>query len=266
MGLKLSKKYAKKNHDWESSATITSTQTTTTPLSVSNESIPQNDTQAPPIQFKSYFPDINTREEMIEKIGDALIHQQAFDKRTSPWETNDWSHTELKDFQINVECIDRLYHLSTETGIITDFDWDLYCRIDHHGTKYFTHMHASCDYYPHCTSIPPHCSGFYVLDVGRITITKLPDFFLNNIISNHQNLDQIYLALLDDNYAIDKPNPLLEWYPKRWKNTPMLKYLCHMTIFENRKMLINFKDHLPKPLANGVYDFIKVQEWVEGNN
>ena len=48
---------------------------------------------------------------------------------------------------------------------------------------------------------------------------------------------------------------------KFWNNSPMLKYLCHNAIFENKDVLSHFKDHLSRLLANSVDDFIKVKEW-----
>ena len=81
------------------------------------------------------------------------------------------------------------------------------------------------------------------------------------MVTNDQNPQRIYQALLEDGYDVQEPDPLHKMHPKFWNDTPMLKFLCHNVIYENRDVLPHFKDQLPKILAESVDNFIKVKEW-----
>ena len=89
----------------------------------------------------------------------------------------------------------------------------------------------------------------------------LPDFFLENMVTQDQHPMQIYESLLEDGYKVQEPDLLHKMHPKFWNNTPMLKYLCHVAIYKNRNKLSHFKEKLPKVLANSVDDFIRVKDW-----
>ena len=162
----------------------------------------------------------------------------------------DWDQDELTNFTIRVEKIDRLYYILSNDEDQNFRSWELCCRMDCTGEKYFVEMCANCDY-----------TGFDCQGGGLISITKLPDFYLSNIISNNQNPKEIYKALLDDGYKVEEPDPLHNVPPMYWRNVPMLKYLCHVAINKNKDVLSHFKDELPPILANSVDDFIKVKKW-----
>ena len=162
----------------------------------------------------------------------------------------DWDQDDLNSFTIEAEKIDRLYHIVANEEDQNLRSWEICCRMEHNGEKYFVEMNANCDY-----------TGFDCQGGGLISITKLPDFFLSNMVSNDQNLDIIYKALLEDGYSIQEPDPLHRMHPKFWNNAPMLKYLCHDAIYKNREVLSHFKEQLPPILANSVDDFIKVKIW-----
>ena len=200
--------------------------------------------------FKSCNPNIKSWEDISDKLGYPFNYQYMFDKRTSPWEMENWDQDELNAFVIEAEKIDRLYYLADNDEDQNCRSWEICCRLEYKGEKYFVDMVSNCDY-----------TGFDCQGGGTIYITKLPDFFLENIVTLDQNPMQIYEALLEDNYNIQQPNMLHKMNPIFWNNTPMLKYLCHITVYKNRDKLSHFKEVLPKILANSIDDFIIVQDW-----
>ena len=196
-------------------------------------------------QFKSYVPNINTQVDIVYKLRLPLSFQFVLDKRTSPWEMKDWDQDELNGFEIRFEKIDRLYHM------VADFrSWEICCRMDYKGEKYFVDMYSHCDY-----------TGFECQGGGCVYITKLPDFFLTSMVPMNQNPDQIYKFLKEDGYNVQAPDLQHKMHPNLWNNAPMLKYLCHDAIYKNREVLSHFQEQLPKILANSVDDFIKVRDW-----
>ena len=68
-------------------------------------------------------------------------------------------------------------------------------------------MQANCDY----------TAGFDCQGGGYMCITKLPEFFLENIVTHELNVDAIYKSLLDDGYGVHQPDPLHKTYPLAWK-------------------------------------------------
>ena len=93
--------------------------------------------------------------------------------------------------------------------------------------------------------------------------TKLPDFFLENIVTIDQKPNEVYKSLKEDGYNVQEPDLLHKVHPKFWNNAPMLKYLCHNAIYKHRDELAHFKNDLPKFLANSVADFIKTKDWMD---
>ncbi|CAL4150038.1 unnamed protein product, partial [Meganyctiphanes norvegica] len=206
-------------------------------ISGSQYDVSENQTVSKEIQFKSYIPEINTQQDIDNDLGYALNYQYMFEKRTSPWEMKDWDQDELNAFVIEVENIDRLYHMVADDVDPNVRSWEICCRMDYNGEKYFVEMYSSCDY-----------TGFDCQGGGLVSITKLPDFFLNNIVNIGQISDRVYKALLDDGYRVQEPDPLHKMHPKFWNNAPMLKFLCHNAIYNNREKLSHFKEELPQIL------------------
>lgn len=205
---------------------------------------------SPLILFKSCIQSINSQEDIDSALCLPLNYQYMFDKRTSPWEMKNWDQDDLNSFLIKPEKIDRLYHISANDEDPNFRTWELCCRMDYKGEKYFVEMYANCDY-----------TGFDCQGGGHVCITKLADFFLNNMVTNDQNPDKIFNALLEDGYDVQEPDPLHKMHPKFWNNTPMLKYLCHNAIYENKDKLPHYKVNLPQILANSVDEFIQVKDW-----
>ena len=202
-------------------------------------------------RFKSIVSNINTQEDIDDALCLPLSYQYMFEKRTSPWEMKDWDHDDLINFTIEPEKIDRLYHMVANDEDPNFRSWELCCRMEYNEEQYFVEMYASCDY-----------TGFDCQGGGHIAITKLSDFFLENIVTIDQNPIKVYKSLKEDGYDVQEPDLLHKIHPKFWNNTPTLKYLCHNAIYKHRNELAHFKDKLPKILANSVDDFIKTKKWM----
>ena len=194
--------------------------------------------------FKSYVPGIESPNDIFYHMCYPLEYQYLFEKRTSPWEMQEIDHRYLENFRIESHQIDRLYLLEEgERDYVKP--WDLMCRLNVDGVKYFVSMGASCDY-----------TGFDCRGGGFIQFTKLPDFFLENIADYP---DMIYTYLKNDGYSVQKPNLEHRVSRKFWKNPPMLKFLCHEGIYKHSNVLSHFKEVLPKMLVNSVMEFIQIQ-------
>ena len=202
-------------------------------------------------RFKSIVPNINTQEDINDALCLPLSYQYMFEKRTSPWEMKDWDHENLNNFTIEPEKIDRLYHMVAADEDQDFRSWEIACRVDYMGEKHFVEMYANCDY-----------TGFDCQGGGHIVITKLADFFLENMVTIDQDSNQIYKFSKEDGYNVQEPDILHKVHPKFWNNVPMLKYLCHIAIYNHRDELSHFKNELPKSLVKSVDDFIIIRDWM----
>ena len=231
---------------------INATTTETIPLQTteSQESLIGNSCDIETIEFISYEPNICTREDIDDEIGYALNYQYCFNRITSPWEMEDWDQDELRSFKIEIEKIDRIYRIYVNIEDDNFRSWWISCRMHYKGEKYFVDMLSNCE-----------SCGFECQGEGTIRITKLPDFFLNHVLECDEANDVVYQALLKEGYNVQEPDPLQLTDPQYWKNVPMLKYMCHYTIYNNRDVLSHYKEHLPRLLSKSVDDFIKVKEW-----
>ena len=217
--------------------------------------------------FKSFVSYIRTQEDVDAALGYpfSLMHpfyfQPLFDKHTSPWEIKDWVYEDLINFTIKAEKIDRLYHM-----VVDDASWEIFCRVEYKGKLYFSVMYASCN--DSASECPVG---------GYIAITKLPNFFLQSIVTPSQNPEQIYKSLIEDGYIVDEPQS------KLWNNAPKLKYLCYDVIYKHRTALpccktmlfhpsqepvklLNYYCGLPKTLLNSVNNFIIAKDWENKKN
>ena len=202
------------------------------------------------LHFKSYLPGVTTQADIEDELCLPLSYQFMFDKRTSPYELKLWVQEELNNFKIQPEMIDRLYHMIANEEDDDLRSWEICCRLDYKGEKYFVVMCAHCDY-----------TGFDCQGGGYICITKIAEFFLESMVAQDQNPSLIYKALLDDGYSVQEPDPLHKIPLRLLNNVPMLKYLCHLAIYNNKNKLSHYEQQLPNYLALSVREFIILQEW-----
>ncbi|CAL4104759.1 unnamed protein product [Meganyctiphanes norvegica] len=241
------------------------------------------------LEFKSYVSGLNNQLDIQELLGNVLEYQSQFITKTSPWEESNWNKSELKSFSVDITRIDRLYCLNIHNIDDNTRAYEMSCRMDYNGTKVFAVLvvkHKSWLSYAASasmgrkrlrqegldeegtvgnirpTSIVAYLRGSEFHGSGHIIVTKLPNFFLNNLLHKGQNLNNVFVSLLDDGYLVDEPDEFNNVHASQWKNVPMLKFLTHITINNHKDKLLNYKEQLPKVLASSVEEFIKIKEWI----
>lgn len=217
--------------------------------------------------FNSLNPNVKTAEEIDEYLYEALNYQHTFEKRTTPWEAQQWDYEELQRFNIDLEKIDRLYYIFyNNDGVSGGRDFKMIARMDNDLEKQpiYLEMFASCDY-----------TGFDCQGSGHIFISKDANLFMKLVLSEAENdvdksliydslwKDSIYVEEMDDDnyyYFYDKFSNLL------LKKVPMLKYICHEAIYQNRDVLYEYKILLPKILRESVLEFINTKDAIIAYN
>ncbi|XP_068226098.1 uncharacterized protein [Palaemon carinicauda] len=200
--------------------------------------------------FKSIDPAVPDADTMEDYLSNALDYQYMFEKRTTPWEMAQWDPDELQSFKIDLEKVDRLYHISfIEDGCVGQ-EYELIARLNHKGRLLYVELTAGCDY-----------TGFDCQGYGIIFVSSDANLFLNLVLTNNCKKDLIHKSLSEDGVETEELSIEYNACSRMFlKNTPMLKYLCHMSIYENRIKLEPHLSTLPKILKKSVDEFIKFKE------
>ena len=201
--------------------------------------------------FKSVVSTIKTTEDIKELIGTAIYYQNMLDKRTTPWEKSLWNEEELEHFRINPDDIDRLYHIYHYDGCCdkNGQDFEMMARMDYKGVKMYIDLSASCDY-----------TGFECQGVGSIFVSRDANLFMKIIDNDKYDRDLIYQSLLEDGIEIDEITEHEKYSRVQWSNPPMLKFLCHISFYENLKKLECCIEALPKILQESVKEYIRLRQ------
>ncbi|CAL4124743.1 unnamed protein product [Meganyctiphanes norvegica] len=181
-------------------------------------------------------------------VGTALLYQHMFNKKTSPWEMNDFDDGELNNFSIELEKLDRIYYVYHFDDSVASREYELLARMDYKGSKVFVQLSAGCDY-----------TGFDCQGGGEIYVTKRPDFFLKSVVDGSNNPKRIWQALLDDGYSVCEPTEFDLLPQGLWQNVPMLKFLTHMAVYQHKEKLSFYPEVLPPLLRQSMDDFIQVR-------
>ena len=120
--------------------------------------------------FQSKVSDIQSAEDIDNKINYALDYQFMFERTTTLWEMLTWNYEKLQEITINVEEIDRLYHIFCyEDDCKSEFS--LIARMSYKNDEFlYVYLEASCAFY-----------GFENYGSGTILVSKYPEFFVNNL-------------------------------------------------------------------------------------
>lgn len=203
--------------------------------------------------FKSLVNHVQSREDISDDVGYALSNQYMFDRRTSPWELAEWDKDELQNFNIQVEKIDRLYSIKHEDDGISDRSYYLLARMEYKKDDFvFVELAASCDF-----------TGFDCRGGGNIFVTKHVSLFTKVINLPPDVMTSIYQSLRDDGLSFEEQTEYDRTPSRLWHNPPMLKYLCHKIIYEEKEDLKHYGQVLPKILKESVDDFIKTRDAIE---
>lgn len=94
---------------------------------------------------------------------------------------------------------------------------------------------------------------------GEIYISLDAQVFLKSVLDQKYDIQKIWRAMVDDGYNVEQPSEY-DLKPMRlWHSTPMLKFLCHMAVYNNKEYLKHYNQVLPKSLVDCVDEFIKLR-------
>jgi len=193
--------------------------------------------------FRSLDSTVYNADDIEELIGEALLYQHMFEKRTSPWEMQNWDYEELQEFTLKLKRVDRLYYIHHFDDQVSSRTFEMLVRMKYKKEKYFVHLSAGCDF-----------TGFDCQGGGEIYITKSANIFLKSIVAETHNPSVIYRSLIEDGYKVEDPSNFDS------SHTPMLKFLTHQAVYDNQDHLSHYPEVLPSLLTESVTDFIQVQE------
>ena len=141
--------------------------------------------------------DVLKQPKLRDEILFAFIYQFLFNRRTSPEEVEQWDLKELKSIRIDHENIVNLYYIKTNLKTNDNFpcfnNWEICCRSVYGSQNYFVNMYTDCEF----KTRMDRC----------IFITRFPNFYLQNLVISGQALNTVYVALIQEGFEVEKPNP-----------------------------------------------------------
>ncbi|CAL4144584.1 unnamed protein product, partial [Meganyctiphanes norvegica] len=184
--------------------------------------------------FRSAVSTINNTEDIDDLVGSALVYQHMFDRRTSPWEMQNWDYDELQKFKVKLNRVDRLYYIYHYDDEISSRSYEILVRMDYKEEKLFVHLAAGCDF-----------TGFDCQGGGEIYITRNPNIFLKSVVGQNHNPSLIYNCLLEDGYRVEEPTQFDLSPRKMWNSVPALRFLTHQAIHKHQEHLNHYPEVLP---------------------
>lgn len=201
--------------------------------------------------FKSSVAGVCSAADMLELVGEALYHQDKFERKTTPWEMSSWDQQELHDFHIDLEMIDRLYYINHTNDGVSGSTFHMLARMEYRDAPVFVELSAGCDY-----------TGFDCQGGGDIFVTRHADLFCKVVTrpDTGDGLQPLYLSLVEDGYEVEEQTEHDRLPVTCWHNPPALRFLCHLAVYHNLHRLHFYPRVLPKPLIDSVQEFVKVRE------
>nr|BDT63469.1 MAG: wsv447-like protein [Sesarmops intermedium nimavirus] len=200
--------------------------------------------------FQSLVPGFSYAEAMNTVVKKAICYQHLFDRKTSPTEVNLWASGVLEnrrpEFTINLECVDRLYHIHEEGN-----NMELVVRMEHKGRPLFVELNCKCYF--------DFVRGKY-RGGGLIYVSYSASLFTKVIATKLRNEASFYESLAQDGYLVEAPSEHERWPARRWHTAPSLKVLCHLAISSNSETLRRYPAVLPAALTRSVDEFVYLQE------
>ena len=142
--------------------------------------------------FKSVISSVVNAEKMNDYLWYALSYQDTFERRTTPWEMNQWNYDDLQAIEIDLERVDRLYHIkiSEESG---DRIFEMIGRMQYNEEILYVKLYAGCD-----------SSGFSCHGGGNIFISRDPNLFMKQPFESKIDKYLIYKSLADDGIEVEE--------------------------------------------------------------
>lgn len=197
--------------------------------------------------FKSIQNKIQNVEDIYNVIGTLLVHQSKFPVRFPPDEFVHWNGKVLDQFGIDLEKIDRLYHVSCNE-VSGRLEYELAARMDYEGRCLYVHAKSVMNW-----------AWDGLVGEGEIYLTFDPQVFLKSTISSNCNPQGIWKSMVEDGFLVEEPSEFDLKQVEAWRNVPMLTYLCHMTVYQQKEQFKPYLQALPRLLAKGVEEFLKVR-------
>ena len=200
--------------------------------------------------FKSVISSVVNAEDMDDHLFEALSYQYMFDRRTTPWEMQHWDYKDLQAFKIDLEQVDRLYHIKFFENA-GDREFEMIGRMQYKGEPLYVELNAGCDN-----------TGFDCQGMGNIFISRDANLFMKLVLRSNNEKDLIYKSLADDGIEVEEEEQSEFDVHKRMfsRTVPMLKYICHEAVYQHEQKLQSQFEQLPKILANSLEEFIRFQE------
>lgn len=200
--------------------------------------------------FRSIDASITTADDMADLVGHALSFQYMFDRRTSPWEMENFDDDDLQSFEVNLEEVDRLYYINHYDDGISNREYEILARMDYGNKKAYVNVVACCDF-----------TGFDCQGGGYIFVSFNANVFTKIMLGRQHDHEHIYRSLAEDGVAVEKQSEYDRAPACSWQSVPMLKYLCHVKISDRKNNLSQiYSEHLPKVLAESVGEFLRFRE------
>nr|BDT62961.1 MAG: hypothetical protein [Trachysalambria curvirostris majanivirus] len=177
-----------------------------------------------------------------------------FTKVTSRCENEMWKKNKLKHFKLQSKDIDRVYHI------------EMWTKDDINLLDDACYMLAARQIYDD--------KPLYVLLIANYAFNRIwgyiymsfdAQYFLSSILyPNGYYEDKIYMLMKEDGFAVKKPLSEFDHMPPKFhhlplssmRSAPSLQFLCHLKIYQERKLLDSAKNIFPKPFYNSVVDII----------
>lgn len=173
--------------------------------------------------MKSFVASVKTYDDLLECMEPALTYQFMFERKTSPWEMCEWKESELQNFKVEAEKIDRVYFAHcTEDECGSNFY--VLCRMKYTDKHVFVEFAAGCDY-----------TGFDCQGGGEIYITFNANNFFSQALQNLDDTDDTNLllhGLQEDGYNVDAHQESRKARIESWNDLLTSNFLCHETISE----------------------------------
>ena len=201
-------------------------------------------------KFKTLMPHVTSAADLQKCMLPSLLHQSLFERRTTPFECNEWDYKELQEFEINTEIVDRIYYINASTG----YCYQMITRMDYNFTPLYVEIVAIC-----C------CIGFRCHGAGFIFVSRDANLFMKLVLSPllERTKARIYKSLAEDSISMEmeEEEDKYSTYSREIRKTlPTLKYLCHEAVYLNREILRRYSSVLPKILIKSVDEFIKTND------
>lgn len=198
--------------------------------------------------FQTLVPGVHDADAMNILVGRAICHQYLFDRRTSPREVSLWEPGELQAFNIDLEKIDRLYHIQN----CDDDIFELVARVEYKDRYLFLELSGNC-----------YFTGFECRGGGQIYVSYSGNLFTRIITAKVQREELFYQSLTQDGYQVEGRSQYDRCPASRWHTPPSLTVLGHLAITSNKDLLSHYAKVLPTVLTQSVNEFLIIQEAVK---